>query len=460
LGDQSEGNEEKESRTGERIAFVLFFISCMALAFGYGTAAVRFDWFPYNILRDAAKAGADWSKNWKAYTKTEPVKHLRPAKYEGQGVTVYDKDKSQPGATLLAGVWKGADDWHLGLRLVGPKGNLIHEWPVNPKEIWPVSPHSDLEKGGWSDKYTTHIHGATLVSGGDVIFNLEYLGLVRMNACGKVVWKLPSRTHHVVYPSGDGTFWVAGRRWIEQKTDRHPGLISPYTEETLLQVSKDGKVLRDISVLDVIYESGHEGLMFASKYEPGIGTGSDNDFMHLNDVEVLEESMADAFPLFRVGDIMISLRNINAVMVIDGKKGHIKWSITHPFIRQHDPDFTKDGFITVFDNRREGFNTVEPQEFGGSRIIKINPATKEVTKLYPKKPEQKFFSNVLGKHQHLANGNMLLSEAEFGRALEVTRSGEIVWSYINRWDETRTAFVEQATRYPAQFAQVSKSSCR
>ncbi len=114
----------------------------------------------------------------------------------------------------------------------------------------------------------------------------------------------------------------------------------------------------------------------------------------------------------------------------------------------------------MFDNRREGWDTVEPKEFGGSRIIKIDPTTKGVTKLYPIKAEQKLFSNILGNHQHLANGNMLLSEAECGRALEVTPSGEIVWSYINRWDETRTAFLEQATRYPASFAEFSTSACR
>ena len=443
-----------------KLAFALFFLSCLGLSFGYGMAVVQLHWFPYDVLHDAARAGLDWVQNWKAYTETEPVKHLRQSKYEGQGVTIHDAAKTQPGVTLLSGVWKSEENWQLGLRLVDMAGKVVHEWSVDPKNIWQDSPHLDIQKGWWHDKFRTHIHGATLLPGGDVVFNFDFLGLVRINKCGGVVWKLPRRTHHTVHVSNDGSFWVPSRKWVEQKTRRHPGLNPPYAEETVLQVSESGEVLREISVLDVIYNSGYEGLMFASKYEPAMGTGSDSDFMHLNDVEVLSEPMATAFPMFNAGDILVSLRNINTVLVIDGKTEKIKWSLTHPFIRQHDPDFTNDGFITVFDNRREGWDTVEPKEFGGSRIIKIDPANKTVTKLYPTKPEQKFFSNILGKHQHLANGNMLLSEAEFGRALEVTPSGEVVWSYINRWDKSRTAFLEQATRYPVALADFSKSSCR
>jgi len=443
-----------------KLAFALFFFSCLGIAFGYGMAVVQLHWFPYDVLQDAAQAGLDWSRNWKAYAETEPVKNLRPRKQDGQGVTACDETKTQPGVTFLSGVWKSGDDWNLGLKLIDPASKVLHEWRADPKKIWQEFPHIDHQKGWWHDMFRTHIHGATLLPGGDVVFSFDFLGLVRMNAYGGVIWELPQRTHHTVHPSADGSLWVPSRKWVDQKNARHLGLNPPYAEETVLQVSTDGKVLREISVLDVIYSSGYEGILFASKYEPAMRTGSDADFMHLNDVEVLEVSMAAAFPMFEAGDIMVSLRNINTVLVIDGKTEKIKWSLTNAFIRQHDPDFTKDGFITVFDNRREGWDTVEPKEFGGSRIVKIDPATKAVTKLYPTKSEQKFFSNILGKHQHLANGNMLLSEAEFGRALEVTPSGETVWSYINRCDETRTAFLEQATRYPASFAEFSKSACR
>ena len=37
----------------------------------------------------------------------------------------------------------------------------------------------------------------------------------------------------------------------------------------------------------------------------------------------------------------------------------------------------------------------------------------------------------MGCAQCLPNGNMLITESSFGRFLEVTKEGEIVWEYVN-----------------------------
>ena len=38
-----------------------------------------------------------------------------------------------------------------------------------------------------------------LLDTGDLIFNYENLGLVRVDVCGNVVWRLPYRTHHSIW---------------------------------------------------------------------------------------------------------------------------------------------------------------------------------------------------------------------------------------------------------------------
>jgi hypothetical protein len=282
------------------------------------------------------------------------------------------------------------------------------------------------------------IHGALLLPSGDVIFNLDYVGLVRLNARSEVVWKLPYRTHHSIFQDADGKLWVCGAKWHADRAAEFPGMKPPFRDDIILRVSEDGVVEREISVLQAIYESEFYSLTLAANRTAG-------DILHMNDVEVLSEQKADAFDLFEAGDIMISLRHPYAVLVIDGKTNRIKWSMTHPFIDQHDPDFTDDGYITVFDNSLD--------HLGGSRILSIEPSTKQVKIRYGHEENQYFFTFRCGKHQHLSNGNMLITESWAGRVFEINANGEVVWSWIApRWEKNKVPEVLDGIRYGAEYA--------
>ena len=128
--------------------------------------------------------------------------------------------------------------------------------------------------------------------------------------------------------------------------------------------------------------------------------------------------------------------------MIDSSDERIKWSMTGPFIRQHDPDFLENGIISVFDNRRG---------FGNSQIQIIDPVTREVSTLYRGNNYNLFYTVVGGKHQRLPNGNILISEFTAGRVFEVTSAGEIVWSYTNRYDENEVYSITEGTRYPNNY---------
>ena len=45
--------------------------------------------------------------------------------------------------------------------------------------------------------------------------------------------------------------------------------------------------------------------------------------------------------------------------------------------------------------------------------------------------ESPFRSDLRSRQQLLPGGNVLITEADGGRLLEVTRSGEVVWEYMN-----------------------------
>jgi Arylsulfotransferase (ASST) len=65
----------------------------------------------------------------------------------------------------------------------------------------------------------------------------------------------------------------------------------------------------------------------------------------------------------------------------------------------------------------------------------------------------------MGKQQYLPNGNLLITESQAGRAFEMTAGGDIVWTYINRWDEDEVAWISEATRYPPEYAAFAEEPC-
>ena len=74
-------------------------------------------------------------------------------------------------------------------------------------------------------------------------------------------------------------------------------------------------------------------------------------------------------------------------------------------------------------------------------------------------PNQKFYTPIAGKHQNLPNGNILVTEALAGRVFEVNQKGDIVWEFINRYDENTVLTITQAIRYPEQYFAVQHWAC-
>jgi len=182
------------------------------------------------------------------------------------------------------------------------------------------------------------------------------------------------------------------------------------------------------------------------------------DITHLNDVEILSEEIADQFPLFNAGDIMVSLRNMSTVLVIDGESEVIKWRMQYPLVRQHDPDFEPGGRIVIFDNRDD--MTQEGMRLGPTRILSVDPLTGNWESLFPADTDQAFYSQTGGKHQLLDNGSRLITEPHGGRVFEIDPSGDVVWDWVV---ETRgdglTPEVLEGTRYPAEMAKFDTNTC-
>ena len=449
-GPHKEPREDRRRPKRPDYARVAFFLSVALLAFGYGIAVGRFAIFPFGLIKFGYDSMALVFDERLMIARIRPTKHLFKARDDGRGAMRIDEGQMAPGLTLLSGFF----DRGLELRLIRADGLIVNRWKVVFHDAFPdtshIKPKSKIPKTDWN----TDIHGAVALPDGSVVFSFEEPGLVKMDRCGAIQWTLPRMTHHAVSPASDGGFWVPGIRYVDGASP-FPAMSPPYEEDTLLKVSPDGKVLLELSVLGLLFDNHLEALLFANGPD-GIGLDKAN-ITHLNDVEELSPGMARQFPQFAAGDLLVSLRNLNLVMVVDPATRKVKWHQIGPWMDQHDPDFTTDGKISVFSNNND--LTEDGSRLGGSTIIEIDPVSRKSHVRYGGTPNQKLYSNVRGNHQTLENGNMLIVEARGGRVIEINPAGDIVWKFVNRYDDDYVAYVNDAIRYPPDYFKVRDWTC-
>jgi hypothetical protein len=203
--------------------------------------------------------------------------------------------------------------------------------------------------------------------------------------------------------------------------------------------------LEEWSVAELLRENGLGGLLYLGSLE-NRSTQVCGDLLHLNDVEPFPTRMEGDF--FGQGDILVSLRNINTVFVFNRQNRKIKFICTGWFVRQHDPDFIDGNRFSVFDN-----NNIAPERHSHqSRIVIVSARAKTSLVFFEGVMSAPFYTNIMGKHQWLPNGNLLITESMQGRAFEINRRGKIVWEYVNYVDRGVVGLVEEVQRLSSDYA--------
>jgi len=380
--------------------------------------------------------------------KQKPIHFLRKARYEGSGLTRNSFEENTDELMLLSGFFQD----HNGVRLIERDGTVVNEWTVS---IFDTLGDPAFCRNPPATEWNAIPHGTIIEPDGDIVLSFESCGMVKLDKCSKPIWaKTDIITHHSPNFTSTGNIVISGGELV---TDADNDIQWPYDndywEDLIFIFDPDGNLLKSKRMTELFVENDFQSILTATG---NFSTWINGEF-HLNEIEELSPEMASAFPMFEAGDLLLSVRNRNLILVVSADLQTIKWHQVGPWIRQHDADFQPDGTITLFDNHTD--ETDDGRRAGGSRIYKVDPATHAATVLYGGTPEQHFYSRERSTHQMQPDGSILITEAQGGRTFEVDPNGNITWEWVNRYDDDHVTWMHDAEMISKDYFTVSDWSC-
>lgn len=417
----------------DSLARGIFILSLVLIAVTYGIVSSWWGWFPAPQIGAAHRTYVDVSQNWRNDIGLEPTRHLVAPNDRGtaspdRGYERRSGTERAQGHILIAGLSDDQDTSVFNVRLMDTDGNEVHRWPIFYENFDPDTPAQNVM-----------LHGMEVFEDGSLVVTFDVgNAIARVDQCGQTMWSARGSFHHSITRDGAGGIWT----WHGEDMMR----LDAATGEQTFSLN-----LRD----DIIAANdGEQRALFDIRVRMPEDSKGDTTYLddpfHPNDIEMLRPEDADAFEMFEAGDLLFSLREPNLVAVVDPQTGVLRWWQHGPWFRQHDPDFEPDGTITVFDNATGSMR---------SRILRIDPRDNSTTVDFEGTEAEPFYTWRRGKHQTLPNGNLLLTEAEHGRLLEVSADGEVLWTHDMVWDAEHNLIVTEARFVPEDFFTDGIPSC-
>lgn len=314
--------------------------------------------------------------------------------------TTYNESSSQEGYNLLS------ERLDREVFLITNDGDIRHSWDVK-------------------EPYDLRRHNYPLIlPHGDLIYTNYKNNIARYDNESNIVWKNENLGHHDAGYYNDTIITFHRENIQSNKIGRlvQDDVIKQLDPET-------GEVVGDnVSIYNAIEKN--EDMNITELYNKNLLQGREvvngtiktgqyrasNDsikLFHANSISVLRDDYGGEF---KKGNILVSLRNIDTVVLLDWDKKEVVWHSTVDLDRQHHPTMTSDGNILIFDN---GWETRRY-----SRAVEI---TKNNEIVWEYKNKAEFYSQYMGSAQQLPNDNRLITSSSQDRAFEVNKNGEVVW---------------------------------
>jgi hypothetical protein len=408
--------------------------------FIFGAVVAEFQLSPvYDFFGQAFSAASALKIKLFEYNKARSTDLWTETRSENAGVTLWDKGKALNGYTfLVSGHAQEAT-------LVDMKGRTVHRWAMPFRKAWPIHPHL---RHLVEPNYTAW-RQAVLMPNGDVV--VVYIGqgaapwgygLARLDKDSNVIWTVSDHFHHDVTIGEDGNIYSLVHRISNEKVPEIPEIKQPYFRDYIVVVSPDGKVLKEIDLFDAMIrrfkKTGEEQSLYSFVYR------RNGDFLHTNTAKYIPKAFADKNPDVETGQILVSFRSMSMLAAVDPETDEVVWTLQGPWKSQHDPDMLPNGNLLIFDNN--GRRVVG----GHSSVLEYDPVKEESVWLYTGQ-DHGFDSDIRGGQQKLSNGNILITESQGGRLLELTPEKELVWEWDSPYksspDKAYTAVVMGGFRF-------------
>ena len=371
------------------------------------------------------------------------------------GTTIYDPAKAYNSFVLFAG-GDGVS------RLIDLTGKVVHEWKYAGQPVAYIDPA--LIDGARGHVFVTleteEGRGTDLLPGRVQTRIVKTVGEVDWD--GKKTWEFGSsapggraQQHHDISRLPNGNTLV-----LSNIVYPLPGFALPQVlDDVAYEVNPEGDIVWTWAASDHLDEIG-----FTAEELKLVKASPNADYLHVNDLKPVGPNhwFDEGDQRFAPDNLIFDSRNANFIAIVDRKTRKIVWTLGPHFppvaegggvvaakvprpvdqiSGQHDAHIIPKGLpgagnLLVFDNQgAAGYPAARTTLTGGSRVLEINPVTKEIVWQYSAGSSGgagwSFRSTHISNARRLPNGDTFIDEGQIGRFFQVTPEGEIVWEYLN-----------------------------
>jgi len=338
------------------------------------------------------------------------------------------------GYLLLSGLYR--NEAATGVKLIRvADGHVMASWSPDWDQIL-----AKISRKKYSDVGPSNITATNplLLDNADIIFETDNAS-VRLPACSRQPrWVLDEAMHHSTALDSSGmSYWSPS---IEpQGFTKNSFLRTMVRNDAIAKISLDGRLLYRRGFDQILHDNNLDFLLFN-----GSNAGDANtDPIHLNQIKAAPSDTK----YWKKGDLLVSLRSPNTVLLYRPSENKVIWRQTGPWIHQHSADFVNDHQISVFNNNSvlriappttaaaetNSFDFLTPDSVNEVMVYDFD--TNQITQPYkPLLDAARPRSVTQGRARILPDGGLFLEETDNGRILRFSKD-KLLWSFVNDYDD-------------------------
>jgi hypothetical protein len=276
-------------------------------------------------------------------------------------------------------------------RLLDMHGRELHRWSADADALgraWAANgkPQHDVAGVHWR-RVRAGRDGSLLVVVENRGATPDGFGLMKLDWNSNIEWLRPGRFHRDVDVGPDGRIYA-----LYQDPE--------FGTEGVAIFSADGVEIDRIAIVDAFADTPFSDMQSGDA--------------QMSSIAYVTEEMARAMPFARAGQVLVTMRAIDAAALFDLRSRKVAWAISNYRIALNVPRLTSRGTLLVV--------------VRGS-VIEWDLAKRETIWEWPGSSGLASTGRDAATVSLLPNGNRLITESTGDRAVEVTSAGRVVWEW-------------------------------